>query len=108
MTEKEKILIADNEESIRRSLDAIIQHKYDDKYAILTACDGEEEVKAYKENSSDIFIILTDNEMPKMDGLEAALEIKKEAKLKGKNIPIVLMSGRAVLLENKFKDGKYP
>ena len=44
---------------------------------IIVAGDGEEALKEFKGNKSEIDIILTDAKLPKLDGLELISEIRK-------------------------------
>ena len=59
-----KILIIDDEKSIRHTLREILEYE---KYEVEEAKDGEDGFKKLSENAYDI--ILCDVKMPKMDGL---------------------------------------
>ena len=85
-----KILIIEDEESIRRVLVKILTEESKD-YQVFEAEDGLAGTEAIKK--SDFDLILCDIKMPKMDGvevLEAAKKIKPE-------IPIVMISGHGDL-----------
>jgi len=72
-----KILIIDDERSIRNTLQEILEYE---KFNIETAADGIEGLEKVKQQSYDI--ILCDIKMPKMDGmevLEQVLTIRPEA-----------------------------
>ena len=70
---KEKILIVDDEENIRKSLRMIFE--YDD-YTVLEAADGEEALKTIDETVG-LDLVLLDIKLPGLDGLEVLAELKK-------------------------------
>ncbi|WP_072680050.1 response regulator [Arcobacter sp. LA11] len=66
----------------------------------LTACNGQEALKLIDENS-DIDVIITDINMPIMNGLDMIKEIQK----RGIKLPIIIMSAHTELdYLNKAKD----
>ena len=67
-----KILVIDDEESIRKLLNLSLAHK---GYEVLTADDGEKGVEIFQRESPPI--ILTDIKMPGMDGVEVLRRIKQ-------------------------------
>ena len=72
-----KILIIDDEKSIRSTLREILEYE---KYEVDEAKDGEEGITLLEKNNYDV--VLCDIRMPKMDGiqvLEKAIEMEKEA-----------------------------
>ncbi len=72
-----KILIIDDEKSIRSTLREILEYE---KYEVDEAKDGEEGLALLEKNNYDV--VLCDIRMPKMDGivvLEKAIEMEKEA-----------------------------
>ncbi len=72
-----KILIIDDEKSIRSTLREILEYE---KYEVDEAKDGEEGIALLDKNNYDV--VLCDIRMPKMDGiqvLEKAIEMEKEA-----------------------------
>ncbi|MCD1295737.1 response regulator [Methanocella sp. CWC-04] len=85
-----KVLIIDDEKSICELVELALSGK---GYEVKTAFRGEKGVDLVKEFSPDL--ILLDMLMPDIDGTEAARLIKKMEK--GKDIPIILMSGRGTL-----------
>ena len=103
---KKLILIVDDEEVIRNIIPRVIEMNFPGKYSISCVENGEEAVESYKKNYHSL--IFTDNNMPKMNGLEAALEIKKEANEKKKDVKIILMTGKYLEVEGDFKAGKLP
>ncbi|NQT45847.1 MAG: response regulator [Candidatus Omnitrophica bacterium] len=68
---KKRILICDDEEGIRESLNLILE----DDYKISFANNGEEALEYLKKESTDLVIL--DIKMPKLDGLKTLKEIRK-------------------------------
>lgn len=62
-TEKQKILIVDDEEVNR----AILENLFQDEYVIVQACNGQEAI-AQIETNKDLVLVLLDIVMPEMDG----------------------------------------
>lgn len=80
-----KILIADDNESDRMILQAIVRKQ---GHEVVTACDGVVAVEKFKATAPQI--ILMDALMPRMDGFEAAREIKQ---LAGEElVPIIFLT----------------
>src|SRR4030043_1408451 len=67
-----KILICEDEPDAKESLASILK---DRGYDVYTTEDGEQAVKAARQNNPDL--ILLDIRMPKLDGLEVAKEVRK-------------------------------
>ncbi len=67
---KGRILIADDEEGIRESLNLILG----DDYQLAFAKDGEETLAVLKQQTFDV--VLLDIKMPKLDGLEVLRRLK--------------------------------
>lgn len=86
MSERKKILIADDSELNRDILMSMLSEEYD----VVTACDGEEAVMAIEMQGLTLDLILLDIVMPKMDGFQV-LEYMKENKWIGE-IPIIMIS----------------
>ena len=79
-----KILIIDDEKSIRRSLREILEYE---KYEIEEAQDGLEAIEFCKEKKYDL--VLCDIKMPKIDGIET---LQKIMEIYG-DVPVVMISG---------------
>ena len=85
-----KILIIEDEESIRRVLNKVLMQ--DDKsYSITEAVDGLDGIS--KINSSKFDLILCDIKMPKKDGIEVLKHILSECP----NTPTIMISGHGDL-----------
>jgi two-component system cell cycle sensor histidine kinase/response regulator CckA len=68
------ILVVDDEEIIRRLLEEMLQEM---GFRVLVAQDGLEALEIYREFSSGIDVVLIDMIMPRLDGKETFLEMKK-------------------------------
>lgn len=79
---KEKILVVDDEISIRRILETRLSML---GYAVVTAADGEEALLVYRKESPNLIIL--DIMMPKLDGYGVCQEIRKES-----SVPIIMLT----------------
>lgn len=79
---KPRILIADDEEGIRESLNLILGEEYE----LVFAKDGAETLAHLKQGS--IELVLLDIKMPKMDGLEVLKRIKGN----GVSTPVLVLT----------------
>lgn len=82
-----KVLVVDDESSICELIKLALSGK---GFDVITASTGEEGVKLVKESSPDL--VLLDMTMPDISGTEAARKMKETEP--GKNVPIIIMSGR--------------
>lgn len=80
------VLIADDEEAIRDVTTALMERL---GFRVITAADGFETVDVYTENAEKISILLMDLNMPRLNGLEAALRIRHI----NPKVPLLFMSG---------------
>jgi len=94
--EKQKILIADDEQGIR----LIISRLLEEEYIVLEAADGEEAIDIAKEQQP--VLILMDLMMPKMDGYDACLRIKSDQATKG--ILVVILTAVGHELNKKYAE----
>lgn len=83
--EKETILIVDDEKEIRDLIDIYLKNE---GYKTLKAENGIAALDLLKDNNIDL--ILLDIMMPKMDGIETCMKIRKE-----KNTPIIMLSAKS-------------
>ena len=79
-----KILVIDDEKSIRKTLKEILEYE---KYQVDEAADGSEGIALIEKNKYDV--ILCDIKMPKMDGIEL---LNKTVEL-SIDTPVVMISG---------------
>lgn len=79
---KQRILIADDEEGIRESLNLILGDAYD----LVFAKDGEEALACLKSEPFELAIV--DIKMPKLDGLEVLRRLKGT----NSNPPILILT----------------
>ena len=67
------ILVVDDEELVRTTTARLLEKM---GYKVLQAVDGEDAVRAYKEKSDEITLVLLDMAMPVMDGADTFHELK--------------------------------
>lgn len=79
---RKRILVADDEEGIRESLNLILGDQYDLTFAI----DGEQALAAAAKDGIDL--ILLDIKMPKLDGLEVLRRLKAQ----GSSKPVLVLT----------------
>ena len=87
-----KILIVDDDESLRRLMELVFQEMLGDEYKILLAEDGEEAIKIVI-NEENIKLVVTDFNMPKKNGIELAKFIRQCC---GK-IKVIIISNESTL-----------
>jgi two-component system NtrC family response regulator len=94
---KRTILIAEDEEKMRRVLEVNLQ----DQYRILLAKDGAEALRIFNEN--EVNLLLTDMRMPERDGLSLLHEVKRLRP----EIPVVLITAYGTIESavNAMKEG---
>src|SRR4051812_27646553 len=83
-----KILIIDDERSIRNTLREILEYE---KYEVSEAKDGEEGLEMLKKHNYDV--VLCDIKMPKLDGLE----VLEKAKEMGKEEQFIMVSAHGTI-----------
>lgn len=79
---KEKILVVDDEASIRRILETRLSMI---GYDVVTAADGEEALDTFRNTIPDLVVL--DVMMPKLDGYGVCQELRKES-----DIPIIMLT----------------
>jgi len=86
--DKPSVMIVDDSLSVRRCLEQLVN---DMGYDTLVAQDGIQAVELCSQKTPDV--ILSDMEMPRMNGLELTSYIKKSTDLK--HIPVVMITSRS-------------
>jgi two-component system alkaline phosphatase synthesis response regulator PhoP len=85
---KQTILVVDDEIDL---LDLIEYNLRKEGFNVLKAENGEEGIKVAKEENPDL--VLLDIKMPKMDGMQAVEEMRKDDALK--KIPVIFLTARS-------------
>ena len=80
-----KILFVEDEPSLQKAISEVL---IQEGFEVLSASDGEEGLKATKEEKPDL--ILLDLILPKKDGFEVLKELKADEKLK--DIPVIVLT----------------
>ncbi len=91
---KKKIVIADDEQDVRRLVSSMLG----EEYIVLHATNGQEAIDAARSNKPDL--ILMDVMMPMVDGYTACHVIKTDRKTKV--IPVVMLTGLGHNLNKKL------
>ncbi len=94
MPQKKKILIADDEESIR----LLVRSALSNNYTVIEVVDGQEALEAVQ--NQEPALIFLDIFMPKKDGLDVCCEIKDN--LSTKAIPVVMLTAINHEVESKI------
>ena len=79
------VLVCDDDREIAGAVEIYLRNE---GYDVFKAFDGLEALNIVKNN--DIHLIIMDVMMPKMDGVQATMQIRKE-----KNIPIIMLSAKS-------------
>lgn len=82
---KGAILCADDDEDMRSVLDTFLTSH---GYHVILVRDGHEAVAMFKKHLAELVAVVLDLRMPRMDGLEAAREIRKISP----HIPLIALS----------------
>lgn len=85
---KKKILLIDDEKDLVEELTLRLAAE---GYEVLAAFDGQEGLEKARQEKPDL--ILLDVVMPKLDGYEVCLELKKDSSTK--KIPIIMISAKS-------------
>ncbi len=86
-TRRKGILVVDDIEINRASIMANLE----EKFHILEASNGKEALKLLDKSFAEVNLIITDIMMPKMNGFELLIELKKSVLYK--NIPVIVITG---------------
>ncbi len=85
---RRKILVVDDEASVRQLCIACIRHALGPEYEVVEATDGEEALEALEAEIPDL--VLLDVKMPRVDGFEVCRRMKSSAQTK--DIPIIFLT----------------
>lgn len=81
---KKKVLVVDDSETMRQMVKMTLALEYEP----ILCCDGEEGLSAFIKNQDGLSLVVTDVNMPKLDGISMTAEIRKA----NKNIPILILT----------------
>lgn len=81
---KYNILYAEDDDYIREQTTALLKIVFNNIYI---AKDGEEALELFNKNYKDLDIIVTDINMPKLDGISFAIKVKEKVQ-----IPVIAVS----------------
>jgi PAS domain S-box-containing protein len=95
----ETILVAEDDEKLRKLMHSVIQSA---GYHVIEAEHGDEAIQKYQEHQEQIALLVLDVVMPRKNGMEAYLAIRKIKK----DIKVLFMSGYTgdVVLEKGLQD----
>lgn len=80
------VLVADDEENVRDLVENVLIMG---GYHVITACDGIEAIKAFKDFQEDVDLVILDLSMPNLNGAEALAQIRALSA----TVPVILSSG---------------
>jgi len=88
VTETKQVLVADDEDNLRRVLKAQLQH---DGYEVHTVADGEAVLRALDEHHIDVLI--TDLRMPKLDGMRVLEKVSSRFP----RLPVIMITAHGTV-----------
>ena len=94
-----KILYAEDSGFFRSTVRRVLE---EEGYSVIEAEDGLKAWELLQDNSDDVFVVLTDIEMPNLDGFGFAKKIRDDARFQ--DIPIIALTTLAG--ENDMAKGK--
>lgn len=95
---KGKIVLVDDDNYEREVLEAALQKRGWDA-TVEYFDNAEDALKHLKQNSDEIFLIISDMNMPKMNGMDFKKSIDRELKLREKSIPFIFATSTSVRSE---------
>jgi PAS domain S-box-containing protein len=82
----ELILVVEDEAAVRDLLRSVLENY---GYRVITAADGIDGIAAFNEHRSDIKVVISDQEMPRMSGIEMVRQLRETAP----DLKLITMSG---------------
>ncbi len=95
---KRQLLVVDDEQSTRRLLEFLLTPYYE----VVCKCNGSDALR-WLDAGNRVDVIITDYEMPEMNGVELITAIRKSARLYDMSV-IVLSSEESESLNTQFSD----
>jgi len=84
------VLVAEDSEFFRKQITRLIEAV---GYRVLPAEDGQAAWESLNNNSGDVSVVVTDLEMPRLDGLALTRQIRADKRFEG--LPIIALSALA-------------
>jgi len=84
--ENKRVLVVDDESSLRATLCALLQHE---GFDAVEAADGQQAINTFREMPNSFDCVVLDFSMPKLNGEEVFRELRAQRP----DVPIILMSG---------------
>lgn len=84
---KKCILIVDDSESIREVVSAAL---VENGFEVVQGVDGQDGLDNLHKRSNDVSLIISDLNMPRMDGIQLVKEVRKDEKFK--YLPIIMLT----------------
>ncbi|MDT8271990.1 MAG: response regulator, partial [Desulfomonilia bacterium] len=99
MDDKLRILVVDDDESIRRYITKLLSQS---GYEVVAASNGKDALKVVR-TGPEVSLVILDILMPEMDGLETLAEIRKSSK----DLPVLMLSalGQTTIIVKAMKAG---
>lgn len=92
---KPKVLVVDDDEGVRRATRRALET---DDYSVVEASNGAEGLRKFMEDPK-IGVVVTDFNMPQMNGEEMANRIRTAAQEHGRRVGIILLTDREDVIE---------
>lgn len=87
---KKRILLVEDDEPIRKFGERILSREHD----VVLVENGQEAWEKLDKPEVEFDLVITDKDMPELDGVELIQKIRESDKEPLKQIPVVMMSGR--------------
>ena len=97
-----KILVVEDDEDIRTDLKEFLEQ--DHGYSVLEAPNGAEGLRLFQQDP-DITLVLTDHNMPEMNGMTMSENIKNTARETGRDVNIIMVTGNQSVVIHFLEQG---